>query len=621
MGKTYKKSNIELVGIQFENVRGFYNSYLPLEDEKTLIVGRNHAGKTSGLLLLAWFINDADPKRLAKQDNINFHEQQMLLPARHAHHRARRITLEIYIPDKRRHQRFQCDDSGVTALRIGVRVSGTPYAFIQLGPARRESGAESEPAAVELLREIQSKFAVLHIPAARDATSVQFIDRFQTLFRNRLAERALHPGTQSGSTSEFRQIIKATNSLEALAKELIEPLLDQIEDALPHGLLQKATLGFRENAQEELLDWIVDRLKLMLVTGEHDDAGVSPSEVGAGLQSVLDIAAASMILSEADEKRILVAVEEPESYLHPSAQRIVARKLLSENYGYKTLISTHSPVFVEEAEHSNLLMAVERQFIDPSEPLDQRQSDIHSALLSGYGAEMVFASFVLFVEGEGDRAFFEGLRRRLAEVDEAGLLDQVFVLPVGGCERFGPWIRLLNSLNNSPDPAIRYVIVPDGDAVSQAHEAFTSSGLSVPADALEAMRSARENFANENLADWLGDLRTANELLADRKKPISLCFLNGDLEHTMLCDATAQTCKKIAALIGIEYIGKNALIKKLGSKAIDGSGGDQKAPWMRKIIAEQLPGNQLSDNTRDVFKAVLWSHMQEADIDLLFESV
>ena len=85
----------ELVSVRFQNVRGFYDATLPLDNKKTLIVGRNHAGKTSAFLLLSWLFNDADPGRLIQQRRLNKNERELILPARTARHRARRITLNV----------------------------------------------------------------------------------------------------------------------------------------------------------------------------------------------------------------------------------------------------------------------------------------------------------------------------------------------------------------------------------------------------------------------------------------------------------------------------------------------------------------------------------------------
>ena len=130
---------IELVSIRYQNVRGCYDTTLPLENDKTLIVGRNNAGKTSALLLLAWLINDADPGRLGCNEELNEQERNLLLPARSAQHRARRITLTVKIQDGRTARSFDADHNNNAMLRIGFHVSGTPTAFIQLGTAHTNS--------------------------------------------------------------------------------------------------------------------------------------------------------------------------------------------------------------------------------------------------------------------------------------------------------------------------------------------------------------------------------------------------------------------------------------------------------------------------------------------------
>ena len=249
--------------------------------------------------------------------------------------------------------------------------------------------------------------------------------------------------------------------------------------SLPNGLLQSSHLTFKDGTEPSVVDWIVDQVMLKLVTGEHDDTGVNPPSVGAGLQSVLDIAAASVILGER-EKKLIVAVEEPEAFLHPSIQRTIARKLLSEEYGYKTFVSTHSPILVSEASYADLLLAVDQRIRVPRKETDFTRSEIHTALLKGQGAEMVFATSVLLVEGEGDLAFFEGLRRRLAQHDPTGRADNLYVIQVGSNTSFAQWLKLLRALNSGGgSQPITFLVSPDGDAIIQVLRAFRESGLDV----------------------------------------------------------------------------------------------------------------------------------------------
>ena len=598
-------TKIELVSIRYQNVRGFYDATLPLMNEKTLIIGRNHAGKTSAFLLLAWLINDAAPDRLLRNDELNEQERNLLLPARSARHRARRITLTVNISDGRMARRFKADRNNNSTLRIGFKVSGTPQAFIQLGQAKRNSGSASDDRAKDLLSRIQADYSVVHIPSARDARSLQFKKRFRNLYRDKLAERALHSGKQSGSTTEYKQIAQTTKSLKHVAATLLAPMLEQLAKSLPTGLLKSPRLTFKEGSAQSLVDWIVDQVTLKLVTGKHDDTGVEPPAVGAGLQSVLDIAAASVILSEGnneDNKRLVVAVEEPEAFLHPSLQRTIARTLLSEPYGYKTLVSTHSPILVEEAKYGNILLAVDGKLRVPKREDDSRRAAIHTALLNGQGAEMIFASSVLLVEGEGDRAFFEGLRRRLARRDLSGRVDNLFVVQVGGKANFGPWIKLLHALNGgSATGPFTYLVVPDGDATGDVEKPLNESNISIPQDASVNLEEARRKFQGQDFEGWHADLKTANDILSKSKPPVPLCFLEVDLEWAMFSNLSNDTCKELAHSLAVEYVNKDDFIKKMGSKAIDGKGRDgKKAPYMRKQIAERIELAALSQNVKSI---------------------
>ncbi len=597
------KRKFQLISIRYENVRGFYDATLPLEKEKALIIGRNHAGKTSALKLLAWLINDANPDRLFNNDSLSPEEQALLLPLRSARHRARRVTLTVRISDGRTARKFECDGNDAT-LRIGFRVSGTPSAFIQLGHPGRKNGSKSHENAKELLNRIQKTYSVILVPSARDAKSSQFQKRFQDLFKDKLAKRVLHPGTQSGATAEHRKVVETTKSLKELSESVLNPTLSELTQSLPGGLLKSPILDFNEDGTDQaLLEWMLDQVKLKLTTGDHDDLGVEPADVGAGLQSVLDIAAASVILGEGN-KSFIVAVEEPEAFLHPSLQRIVARKLLSEEYGYKTLVSTHSPILVEEAKYGSILLAVGGKIYKPRREQNTRRSDIHTALLNGQGAEMVFATSVLLVEGEGDRIFFEGLRRRLAIRDPSGRVENLFVIQVGGSDNFSPWIKLIHALNGGKTKSpLAFIIAPDGDATNSTRKALEDNNIGIGQDIMQKLKDAENEFKANNFEKWQSLLSEINGKFSDSTSLVPVCFLNGDLESSIFSGLPSERCENLADSIGVVFKNKDAFIKAMGSKAVDGKAGKgNKAPYMRKQIAEEIKFSELSDNIKLVLR-------------------
>ena len=186
---------------------------------------------------------------------------------------------------------------------------------------------------------------------------------------------------------------------------------------------------------------------MRFVTGDQDSRDVSPVEVGSGLQSLLDLAVLRGGQFE-DGISTILAIEEPEAFLHPSAQRTLARRLLSETAA-TMVISTHSPVLVDEASYGQVLLVRDHKIFPPRVTSDERRDQINTALMNGQGSDALFARSVLLVEGEGDRLFFEALRRRLAAHDADRRTDELYVIQAGSKASFAPWIRLVESYHDS----------------------------------------------------------------------------------------------------------------------------------------------------------------------------
>ena len=245
---------------------------------------------------------------------------------------------------------------------------------------------------------------------------------------------------------------------------------------------------------------------------------------------------------------------------------------------------------------------MDRKIHVPVREWEDKRNDIHTALLSSQGAEMVFATSVLLVEGEGDRAFFEGLRCRLAKRDKSGRIDNLFIIQVGGKTGFGPWIKLLYALNGRGiSGPFSYLVVPDGDATTEVHQALVDSNISIPRNALLKLQDAREEFSRNDYDAWRVNLDKANEFLFKSDSP--LCFLANDLEWAIFSDLSSSDCARIAFELGVVFENREAFIKKMGSKGVNGEGGKQcKAPYLRKQIAEMVELADISQNIKLVLK-------------------
>ncbi|MDT0631443.1 ATP-dependent nuclease [Rubrivirga litoralis] len=573
-----------LIGVEIENLHGFQRATLGLDRERMVIVGPNNSGKTAALTLIDWLLNRATDGEIRGQ-TLRPESEAVLLPARDTRNSARRLNLHVR----------QTGKAKPAHLRYRVLTSGGTHGYLRSGAAVRGEKHEAAPEALKILGRFREEFRFVHVPSFRDAQSERFSSTLKEAYLSRLEERALHVG-RGRKRRESQQLNRAISTLRTLTNDLVGPLWNDIKSELPAGLARDGQFEFSA-PPERVLDWLVESLEFRLSTADHDALGVGVDQVGAGLQSLLDLAVNASGASEGDVP-VLLAVEEPEAFLHPSAQRTLARRLLADRPNTRVIITTHSPLVVDEASAADVVVVKHHTFYQPSLATDDAQAK-RSAFMTGSGAEAMFSHGVLLVEGDGDRQFFEALRRRFAAVDEAGCLDRLHVLAVGSKNYFAPWIRLFDAYGRGEDRPIPWLAVPDADAATAIIQAFDETNTPL-AKARASLQSASQAFGNVDLSAWKQHSQAVNTACRDLSIPLRLLF--ADLEQAMLDDASEATWKDLADAAGVSVNSRGGLMRKLGSKGVDGtqSGNAVKAPWIRGLIGRQIPLNELSTNVGDV---------------------
>ena len=197
-------------------------------------------------------------------------------------------------------------------------------------------------------------------------------------------------------------------------------------------------------------------------------------------QILLSIFKANKIKTERhDKNRItpIIVIEEPESFLHPSAQADfgVILQALSNEFGIQTIITTHSPYMLSQEEYKANLLLVRN--IVRSKPLDTEVVELHkdnwmepfSEILglnnSEFGPWYRLISGkqdkIILVEGKIDKEYFEflfSLPVIKREYDFKGT-----ILPYEGKDSIKQTILMKFLTNRFPNIYITYDLDADKD--------------------------------------------------------------------------------------------------------------------------------------------------------------
>ncbi len=582
-----------LEGVRVERLRGFNNVALGLRRPQLFLVGPNNAGKSSLLRIIDWALNGADESLLLGRRVLTREEFELLLPASDAGGRARRITLSVAIDDGRRHRRFLAT-GGIAQIRLKVR---NDRVSAHLGPPRRGESETSDPRAVELLAALRARQRFVYVPNGRDAASSRFRDALVSQARRLLTEALTHttsgrPGKLVSSTQS--SVARLSSNAQLAVTELLQELTSQAE-----GLFDTAALDV-DLSVEAVVGLLADRTQLRLATGQHDVNMVPAHEVGSGLQSLLFVGlmrSASRIAGA----EVVLLLEEPETFLHPAAQRELAQALL-DSPDLRFIASTHSAAMLDEVRAGDVVLLRDHRVYEPT-ALDPSRSEIDSAFMSGQGAEAVFARSVLLVEGPGDLAVFEQLRRRVARLPTMSrVASRLAVVQVGGCERFAPWIRLLRGyVDQVGAEAISWFALADGDAGKRLRAGLREAKVTVPEPVSHAIDASDHAHAAHDIEAHVEAVTSLNE--AARQAGLRAALLPFDLEYSLLVDAGASDVASYAERFEQSADSGLELAHRLGSTfRRDRRRNPPKADWMRGYIAERAPFADLHPQMRHVLR-------------------
>ena len=209
--------------------------------------------------------------------------------------------------------------------------------------------------------------------------------------------------------------------------------------------------------------------------------------------------------SKSEHQNIIFGFEEPETFLHPSAQEQLFEKLMgmTENK-YQVFVTTHSPIIVANSNRSRIIHILKDgnnyNVIQDIKDFSGIINDLGISTSNQFIKEFEKAKVIILVEGPDDSSAFSYVAENYKQngIIERNFSDlQMVLIPIGGCDSIKHW-QTLNLLQDIGKP---FYIIQDSDKshadeVSPRHTALIGLGFAENTDFHVLNKRAIENYIN-----------------------------------------------------------------------------------------------------------------------------
>lgn len=477
---------MKLKKVKIQNYRGIQEEQTIYFDSFNCIVGQNDAGKSTVLKALDCFLNEKKPSPTDLNVNAttNIITIELFLDFEN-----KQLTLNEEIPTSLEQEEITNEDNLVVIKKqwtvnentgnpknlIKRKIYNNDFDFLtktetQLIAKCREHNIETSRANGEDFNNVEKRLKLREyasqnnftfsydfedIPASGTSKIKLFFDSIKKNLPKYQYFKADTSLEESDSIIQkfFKDIALEiinneidTNELEATIKTSLEIVLNKISAKINQVVNESETVTPKVD-----FDWS----KLISTTFMTSSSGNNLPLSGRGdgfrritIMSYFEYLAESN--RSEDSQHIIFGFEEPETFLHPSAQQNLFEKLksLTEN-NYQVIISTHSPTIVGNTTPSQLIHIYKE---NNNYHIEQNSAD-HKDIAINLGIKpdntftpLFSTSKLLFlVEGIDDA---NALHHTANEYKQNGQIHATFeelninIIPIGGCDSVKHWVNL-----------------------------------------------------------------------------------------------------------------------------------------------------------------------------------
>lgn len=313
------------------------------------------------------------------------------------------------------------DLNGTLPIRISFgRDADAQIAVMKKGPGGPALTAKSR----SIAQFVSERANFEHIPAVRTASSAQEIV-------SAMLERELET---LETDANYRA---ALDSIAALQQPLLDQLSSNIRDTLVKFLPD--VVDVRVQIPTE------DRYRAMRRYCQItvNDGTATPLELkGDGVQSL----AALALMRHSSEstavgRNLVIAIEEPESHLHPGAIHELRQVIRQLSERHQVVITSHNPLFIDRSSLRNNVIVLDNR-ARPARTIDE----LRNALGVRASDNLRHAELVLIVEGDDDIRSITSLLRARSNVCKQAIESGALALePLGGATNLAYKASLIRS--------------------------------------------------------------------------------------------------------------------------------------------------------------------------------
>lgn len=423
---------MKLVKFSVTNFRSITQAYdIPFND-LTVLIGKNNEGKSNLLKALNVSMNILDHHSQQRniryglgyreRENVYKWERDFPISLQETKKNTTTFRLEFELNENERLEfksQIKSNLNGSLPIEIKISKDLTPIVrVVKKGKGSKTLNQKSKKIAEYIGKKIQFNY----IPAIRtDKESLEVIDKM------------LHKELSVIETNE--EYINALETIKNLQKPIIDKLSKDIKDSL---------IEFLPNIKEVAIESYEDRRRYSIRNQFEvfiDDG--SKTHIAFKGDGVKSLSALGLLknMSRSEDIFSLIAIEEPESHLHPGAIHLLKDTIYDLGLTNQIIISSHNPLFVNRQKiKSNIIIDCGKATVA------KNIKNIRDLIGVKASDNLVNASFVLVVEGEEDVVALKSLLPFLSEkIAKALKNDYLIIEKIGGASNLSYKLNMLSN--------------------------------------------------------------------------------------------------------------------------------------------------------------------------------